>query len=242
MSEQLAPLHLRATLIADGTSDRSLIYVLNWIISQHTNASSLIVEDVKIVYFDRLIEPPKTLVDRMQKACELEPCDILFVHRDAEKPTGEVARSRRVQLTHATRIEEIEQAFEEYKTKETEISRVPRLICVVPVRMMEAWLLCDEQAIRKASGNPKGQASIRLPSIKKLETIPDPKIELHTLIKTASGLQGRRLKQLNVYHAENQVAQFINDFSMLRGLYAFGQLETAIKTMLESISIIDQTF
>lgn len=236
MSGELVPVHLRATLIADGSSDRSLTYVLNWLLSQHTEASQIIIEDVKIVSFERLTEPPKELVDRMQKACELEPCDILFVHRDAEKPTGEVTRSRRVQITHETRIQEIEQAFEEYKTRETDPSLVPRLICVVPVRMMEAWLLCDEQAIRKASGNPKGKEPIRLPAIKKLETIPDPKTELHTLIKTASGLQGRRLKQLNVYHAENQVAQFINDFSMLRGLYAFGQLETAIKTMVESIS------
>jgi hypothetical protein len=37
------------------------------------------------------------------------------------------------------------------------------VVCVVPVRMMEAWLLIDEMAIRRVAGNPNGRIPIELP-------------------------------------------------------------------------------
>ncbi len=56
--------------------------------------------------------------------------DVVFVHRDAEKMTWNARRK--------------------------EIPEHLDTIPVIPVKMMEAWLLIDKSAIRKAAGNPNG--------------------------------------------------------------------------------------
>src|SRR5262249_34801620 len=99
----------------------------------------------------------RTLSDRIQKSIELYPCDLLFVHRDAEKELPERRRN------------EIRQAIE-LVSKET--SFLP-IVCVVPVRMQEAWLLFDEPALRRAAGNPNGRMILQLPHLGELEGLPD---------------------------------------------------------------------
>jgi len=63
---------------------------------------------------------------------------------------------------------------------------------VVPVRMQEAWLPIDKQALRRAAGNPHSGVSLAMPTIDTLEQIPDPKQVLHDLLLDASRLTGRR--------------------------------------------------
>lgn len=100
---------------------------------------------------------------------------------------------------------------------------------VIPVRMLEAWLLFDEVAIRKAAGNPGGKCQLNLPNLRRLEEIADPKNELHSVLQQASELTGRRLKKFNVYEKIFRVADLITDFSPLRQLSAFQALETDIQ-------------
>ncbi len=64
---------------------------------------------------------------------------------------------------------------------------------VVPIRMTEACLLLDEQEIRQVAGNPNGKVPLRLPAVRKVESIPDPKALLRETLCRASGLNGRRL-------------------------------------------------
>lgn len=193
----------------------------------------MIASNIQMARFDRLPNPPKTFFDRIAKACELYPCEILFIHRDAEKPTKKHSRSKRIEETYGTRVEEIQGTFENYAISRG-VEHVPKHICVVPVRMMEAWLLCEEEAIRKAAGNPKGKESLLLPGLRTLETAPDPKNILHQALKNASGLSGRRLSSFDVRHAEHLVAGYIKDFSSLRCLYAFQQLEAAVKHLFSN--------
>ena len=77
--------------------------------------------------------------DRVQPACDFYPCDVLFIHRDADKEP------------HTVREKEIRNAVAEALPNEL----APSAVCVIPVRMMEAWLLFDEPALRKAADNPK---------------------------------------------------------------------------------------
>ena len=67
---------------------------------------------------------------------DLFPCELLFVHRDAE------------QASIDGRAQEIREALEQCQT--------PPVVCVIPVRMQEAWLLFDEAALRKVSVRPRG--------------------------------------------------------------------------------------
>lgn len=52
-------------------------------------------------------------------------------------------------------------------------------VCVIPVRMTEAWLLFDEAAIRQAAGNRLGRAPLALPPLDEVEQEPDPKSLLY---------------------------------------------------------------
>jgi hypothetical protein len=105
--------------------------------------------------------------------------------------------------------------------------------------MQEAWLLIDEQAIRYAANNPRGHNQLNLPSLSALETQPDPKAILHTLILEASGLSGRRLKNFKKSEqrqAPHRVAQYIREeigFAALRQLSAFAALEADIWQLID---------
>ena len=144
------------------------------------------------------------------------PCDLLFVHRDAERESID------------KRVEEIHESL-----SNSAIEKALPVICVIPVRMQEAWLLIDESAIKKAAGNPEGRQRVNMPDPKRIEDLPDPKQILHELLRQASGLRGRRLKRFRqeVGSRVHLVAEQIDDFSPLRELPAFQAVERQVATL-----------
>ena len=96
---------------------------------------------------------------------------------------------------------------------------------------MEAWLLFDAAAIRRAAGNPNGDTPLDLPELSRVEGLPNPKDILHTLLREASGLRGRRLKNLRV--PVRRVADLIEDFAPLRRLSAFQRLEQDVHAFVQ---------
>ena len=100
------------------------------------------------------------------------------------------------------------------------------VVCVVPVRMQEAWLLIDEFALRKAAGNPRGRRPLNIPDPNKLEYLPDPKQILHELLHREQP-QRPSLKRFirDVGSHVHRVAEHIDDFSLLCELTAFQQVE-----------------
>ncbi len=157
---------LRYTLVTDGSSDRVLIPILTWLLKTQG-----VVCAIQPGWADlRQLRRPKRmkLGDKIRLGLELYPCDLLFVHRDAEREPRE------------KRVDEINKVIEKI------MNSVPPAICVVPVRMQEAWLLFNEAAIRHAAGNRSSSQTINLPSVNQLENIPDPKTELHERLKQAS--------------------------------------------------------
>ena len=203
------------TLLSDGSSDKALMPILTWLLRTHQVECA-----IQSTWADlrRLPKPPKTLLPRIISSLELYPCDLLFVHRDAEKEPRE------------KRVVEIQEAVEKAVKKSV---AVPPAVCVIPVCMQEAWLLFDEAALRKAAGNPRGRQPLQLPDIAKLEQLPDPKKILHKLLCEASGLTGRRLKQFSVNERVHRVAELIDDFSPLTALPAFQALEAEIIQVIQ---------
>jgi len=206
---------LRYTLLSDGSSDKALMPILTWLLLEHN-----ITAPIQSQWADlrRLRNPPNTLAERMKWSVYLYPCDLLFVHRDAETESVQA------------RVEEIEKALEGVKDK-IQLGR-EGTVCVVPVRMTEAWLLLDEKALRLAAGNPHGRRPLSLPSINEVENLPDPKGILYRLLHQASGLSGRRLKRFRASTATQRITDFISDFSPLRALSAFQTLEREIKQVV----------
>ncbi len=197
-------------LLTDGSSDQCLIPLLHWLFAEH-HPGSAVNGDWSDLSHLRL--PPKGLSERMKRSMELYPCDVLFVHRDAEGET----REKRVEEIHAA-------------SKEAGINR---FVCVVPVRMTEAWLLSDETAIRRAAGNPNGKMSLNLPNVADLERIADPKVLLHEALRVASGRTGRRLDQFRnrIRHAVHLVPEHMSNFTRLRHLSAFRAVEEDVRKL-----------
>jgi hypothetical protein len=149
---------------------------------------------------------------RLQAALQLYPCDLLFVHRDAENEDRE------------TRVEEIRQHLVRLDNQTA--------ICVVPVRMQEAWFLFEERAIRLASDNPGGRMTLSLPPLDRLESIADPKSVLFDLLYKASGLRPGRQHRFVPALRLHRLAEIIEDFSPLRRLPAFRALEDEMQVVL----------
>ena len=102
--------------------------------------------------------------------------NLLFVHRDADT------------MDHDTRYDEIREGV-------TEAGYDGRWVGVVPVRMMEAWLLADEAAIRRVAGRPRGTEPLDLPVPDELENIPDPKETLREVLMKAGAPRGVRRRK-----------------------------------------------
>lgn len=155
------------------------------------------------------------LTENLRNALDLYPCDLLFVHRDADRQEPEMRRKG------------IEAAL-------SGLIAPPPVLCVVPVRMTEAWLLIEEAAIRRAADNPNGDIALALPPPRDLEKLPDPKQKLNELLRVACDLRGRRLDQFKRDEATRRVrvAEFVQDFSPLLRLPAFHRLQEETRALL----------
>jgi hypothetical protein len=140
--------------------------------------------------------------------------DELFVHRDADRSSVQV------------REQEILQAAASSAGQATPI-------CVIPIRMTEAWLLADPGAIRRAAGNPGGTVQLKLPPIARLETHADPKTLLFDTLACASELGPNRLRRFDRLRARRQVSGFMEDVSVLRQLQSFVHMETQVQRYFE---------
>lgn len=197
------------TLLADGSSDRLLLPILQWLMDQHCPAAT------ELNFADHLPSEPSGLTARIHAALDCYPCHLLFVHRDAE---GEDPAFRQLQIDAAW----------------AGCKPALHLVSVVPVRMTEAWLLVDEAAIRGAAGNPSGTAALDLPKPGKLEQHKDPKAALFEALRTASGCSGARLKDFRPESRRHRVTELMATFAPLRALPSFARLEAQLQKVFQS--------
>ena len=203
---------VRATLVTDGSSDVVLVRILEWLVSQLTP------QEIEVRWADlRFVRKrPQGLSERLAVAIELYPCRVLFVHRDAEGQNPEL-RYTEIQAANQT---------------------VCPHVCVVPVRMQEAWLLHDEVALRQAADRPSGTEALNLPAAARWERLADPKAVLHAALRTANGATGRRARSFRPGRAAHRLAELVTDWSALRALTAFQRLETDTRNALTQLGLI----
>ena len=203
---------IKYTLLTDGRSDKTLMNIIKWSFDNlyprlSTNGSYA---DLGLYLKNSL--PAGDVDKRIKIAEKFYPFDILFYHRDAEKFDKNIIKKRKDEI--------FSKIDEQYKSK---------IVCIVPVTMMETWLLINQEAIKKAAGNRNYSGIINLPATSRLESIKDPKKELYQTLRTTSGLKGRQLKMFNERQAVHLIAENINDFSPLRELSAFREFEHDLK-------------
>ena len=203
---------ITVTLVTDGSSDKLLVPLVELLFDVHTECA------YQVKCAEGLPPVSSGLAARIRSALDLYPCDFLFVHRDAE---GLDALDR----------------YQEIQTSWPADENVATLICVVPVRMAEAWLITHEKPIRQAVGNPNGSESLGLPKTKDIKFAPDPKEILFTALKAASGLNATRKRQFNPHQFRHRVSELTEDLEPLRKLKSFQQLEAQIKTHLAALAL-----
>jgi len=211
---------LVGTLVVDGSSDKLLKPILEWLLSQYLAPDygfRLQVPDWSLLSFR---EPLQTLSERLLAASLFSPADIYFIHRDAEK--RKLATARREEI-----VASVEKVFK---------TSLPYYAQVVPVQMTETWLMHNEEAIREAAENPQGRQSIMFPKWNKLEDTRQVKELLLNLLRDASGLSGRKLEKFKAYERRRLYRlvelQQEQGFAVLRQLSAFQELEQEIITLL----------
>ena len=208
---------LQYTFVGDGSSDRALLPIINWLIrSQSWVHERGFVEQMADLSNE---DPPlgRALEPRLRRACQLYPCDILFIHRDAERQN----------------LEERWREIEEAAQATIEVPWVP----VVPVSMTEAWILIDELAIRRAADNPSSKVELGLPTPDRLEDVADPKNTLHGALLAASEKRGRRRKSFksSLSRRVQRVADLTDDYTLLRRLDAFRVFEERTRIVLTQV-------
>ncbi len=211
-------IHLTGTLVADGSSDRLLKPILEWLLSQHLPPNSTI--NIQVPDWGRFPRPVPTLPAKLLAAKEFFAADVYFIHRDAEKTANWQERSAEIDAD----VQRLDASL--------------TYVRIVPVQMTEAWLLHNEMAIREAAENPSGRDRIALPTPKKLESLPDAKLHLLGILREASGLTGRRLKKFEAHERRrlHRLADLQQEqgFAVLRALPAFQKLEQEIQNLIAS--------
>ncbi len=208
---------IRYTLLSDGSTDKVLLHHLRWLMVANGGDRPL---EPMWADLRSLPRPPSGFSEKIIAALDLCPCEIFFVHRDAEREQQEV------------RTEEIRRGISQVCD---DLFLKQPYVAVVPVRMTEAWLLFDEAAIRRAAGNPSGRDPIAMPPLARMDSIPDPKSLLHDLLLSASGLSSRRLGAFKVAQAVHRVAELIDDFAPLRVLPTFAALEADVRIAIAAL-------
>jgi hypothetical protein len=203
---------LRFTLVSEGSSDKCLIPILEWAIrEQGVNAAQ-----GQFAQWNWLPKKPKTIAGKILAGLDLYECDLLFVHRDADESDPS---ERRKEIAGAV--------IEANRQRSIIIPSVP----VIPIYETEAWLLIEEQAIRRAANNPNGKCDLGLPTHKNIENCGNAKEELERALRAASERSPQRLKRFDIQTAKARVVDHISDFTLLRKLSAFQSLESDLAAL-----------
>jgi hypothetical protein len=154
---------------------------------------------------------------RIRESIRYFPSNILFVHRDCDTAAFE------------DRVQEIVVAGER-------VGPTCPIICIVPVKMTEAWFLFDEAAIRFAADRPDGRKRLYLPTHQEAQRQSDPKKTLEEALVTAAEVTGRRLQDFRrrIREKKHIVATRIEDFSPLKHHASYVAFEGHLKNVLEA--------
>lgn len=158
----------RVLFIGEGSSDNGLVPHVESIAARKGLRVSITVPDFGLLR----LPTGHSVRDKLRAARELHGTyDLAVVQRDADRGP---AQDRR---------DEIEQAV---------CAEWPGLrhVAVVPVRMLEAWLLLDEACLRQVAENPRGRVGLDLPKGTAAERVADPKQLLKDSLARASEYKG----------------------------------------------------
>lgn len=170
------PATLRSALfLGEGSSDLPLADIVRGLLLDQGVILRMTAPDLSLIPGRRLRRDVESKVRAGLMLLDGVP-DVLVLHRDADTPEVD---PRRAELFEACEA----------------VGLTCPLVPIVPVRMTEAWLLLDAQAIRMVAGNPRGRVPLHLPKLGEVERLADPKQLLQESLLAAADATGRRHEQ-----------------------------------------------
>ena len=199
--------------VAEGTSDHPLADIVESLFISRGVDVNLSRPD-----FSRLEKVKKDVASRVTAGCELLAAtpEVVVVHRDADN-AGLTARR------------------EEIVAAVAECAPSSIVVPVIPIRMTEAWLLLDEEAIRFVAGNPRGREPLGLPKRHEVERVSDPKERLRNCLLDAASVTGRRRTQLARRFPENrrQLLERLDPDGPVTSLPSWIELSRSVETIVD---------
>ncbi len=164
---------IKFALLCEGSSDRALVEHLKDLL---INIGFDEVSDDSPDLSSLPNPPGRDIKSKVDCLISLEPrIDAIFIHRDSDNAGID------------ERLAEIEEQTRHLKSY--------RVVPLIPVKMLETWLLSDIDNIRIVSGNPDSTINLPIPKLAHLERVSDPKKLLFESLECASGLSGRKLNK-----------------------------------------------
>ena len=154
-------------LLREGTSDDGLVaHIRSLILSAGADAA-----------LGAARQYSGSVASKLSRVLAEDPAvDLIFVHRDSD------TRDPTPRHTEVTRAAEFAACAD-------------RVIPVIPVQELEAWLLVDEAQIRAVVGKPNGRLALGLPQGRHIENVANPKELLRSACMIASETSGSRRRR-----------------------------------------------
>lgn len=153
---------------------------------------------------------------------------ILFIHADADQRTKERAYNERI----APGIERIEAAHLTGKSVCRDVTPI------IPVQMIEAWLLADAEALRTVLGSSLSNTELGiLTTSQQIERIANPKELIDQICRRAYASRSRRRRKCEVGELFQPLAEQIQ-LEQLRRLPAFNQFMDDLTRILAQLNFL----
>ncbi|WP_381794126.1 DUF4276 family protein [Streptomyces niveus] len=205
---------LRILFTGEGTSDNGLVPHIEAVAAHGGTPVSVTSPDFGRLGFAHC----HSVSEKLRSAREFgDDYDLIMVHRDADRASPK------------DRLEEVAKAVA------TEWPGHPH-VAVIPVRMLEAWLLLDEASIRQVAENPNGRMKLGLPKHTAVENVADPKKLLMDTLTSASGYKGRRLAsfQKRFPHHRHKLLERIDPYGPISRLASWKAFMDDLKAAISA--------
>lgn len=150
--------------------------------------------------------------------------NVLCVHCDADAPSNEAV--------YAHKIIPAQEALQ----AQTSAQYCREFVALVPIQMMEAWILADKELLKEEIGTTKTNTELGIDT--KPELVADPKAVIEQAIRIArEGLTKRRRNDLKIGDIYLSMGQKI-DLNKLRQLPSYCDFENNMRQALQNMNLL----
>jgi len=218
-------------LYAEGRTDERFLPL----IIQRTAIDILIRRGKKIVYVADpavlvLENPePSSRAERILRAAQqASGYHALIVHADADHPTAYQAMKERIQP-----------GFERVLTERDKNEVCRQLVPIIPIRMTEAWMLADIEALQEVIGTDLDAERLGISKKRNIESDTDPKQTIKEAVRNAEANSSPRRRRIKLASLYEPLAGRIR-LERLQSLSAYRQFADDLTKTLAALHLVQK--